>query len=46
MFRKYGVGDKLDFYVDMTKAWLHDTDAVGGGGPEKLIAYYNAVVEH
>ncbi len=42
VFKKYGVGDKLDFYVDMTKAWLDDKDAV----KDKAAAYYRYVVKH
>lgn len=42
VFRKYGVGDKLDFYVDMAKAWLSDSDAV----PDKAAAYFEYVVKH
>ena len=42
VFRKYGVGDKIDFYVDMAKAFLDDKDAY----PDKLTRYYNSVVRH
>lgn len=40
VFRKYGVGDKIDFYVDMAKAFLDDKDAY----PDKLTRYYDSVV--
>ena len=30
----------------MARAFLEDKDAVGGGGAEKLSAYYNAVIKH
>lgn len=42
VFRKYGVGDKIDFYVDMAKAFLEDKDAY----PDKLMRYYDSVVRH
>lgn len=41
VFRKHGAGDKLDFYVDMAKAFVQDTDAM----PEKLSRYYEYVVK-
>jgi len=41
VFRKHGVGDKIDFYADMAKAWLEDKDAV----EDKLAAYYECVVK-
>lgn len=41
VFKKYGVGDKIDFYVDMTKAFLHDKDAGAG----KLKRYYEYIVK-
>ena len=42
VFKKYGVGDKLDFYVDMAKAFIEDKDAQ----PGKLRRYYTYVVKH
>lgn len=42
VFRKHGVGDKIDFYVDMAKAFLDDKDAY----PDKLTRYYDSVVRH
>lgn len=39
--KKLGVNN-IDFYVCMTKAFLNDKDA----GPDKLMAYYNNVVQH
>lgn len=41
VFRKYGVGDKLDFYIDMAVAFLDDKDAKD----DKLARYYEFVVE-
>ena len=38
--KKFGVGDKIDFYVDMAKAFLDDKDA----GPDKLARYYKYIV--
>lgn len=32
----------IDFYIDITKAWLDDKDAV----PDKAAAYYECVVKH
>lgn len=43
--KKLGV-NSVDFYACMAEAFLNDKDAVGGGGAEKLAAYYNAVVQH
>lgn len=43
--KKLGV-NTVDFYACMAEAFLNDKDAVGGGGAEKLAAYYNAVVRH
>lgn len=46
VFQKYGINN-MDAYVDFAKAfWLEDRDAVGGGGSEKLAAYYDSVVRH
>lgn len=42
VFRKHGVGDKIDFYVDMAKAFLDDKDSVRN----KLTRYYDSVVRH
>lgn len=39
--KKYNVGNNLDFYVDMAKAFLEDKDA----GPGKLSNYYNSIVK-
>lgn len=39
--RKHGV-NTMDFYIDMTKAWLDDKDAV----PDKAAAYYEYIVVH
>lgn len=41
VFRKYGMADKLDFYVDMAKAFIEDKDAV----PDKAAAYYEHIVK-
>lgn len=41
VFRKHGVGDKLDFYIDMAKAWINDKDAVS----DKLSKYYEYIVK-
>ena len=38
--RNSGSGDKIDFYVDMAKAFLDDKDA----GPDKLVKYYKYIV--
>ena len=43
--KKLGV-NTVDFYAAMAEAFLNDKDAVGGGGGEKLAAYYDAVVRH
>ena len=42
VFKRHGVGDKLDLYVDMAKAFLEDEDAQ----PEKLARYYRYIVRH
>lgn len=39
--QKYGV-DKVDFWSDMTKAFIHDVDAV----PGKVKKYYQYIVQH
>lgn len=41
IFQKYGVGDKIDFYADMAKAFLEDKDAL----PNKLERYYACIVQ-
>lgn len=41
VFQKYGVGDKIDFYADMAKAFLDDKDAM----PDKLARYYAYIVQ-
>lgn len=40
VFKKHGVSH-MDFYVDMTKAWLKDKDAVDN----KAMAYYECIVK-
>lgn len=42
---KFGV-DRPAFYLALAKSFLDDPDAIGGGGEEKLAAYYEYVVEH
>ena len=39
--KKFGV-DKLDFYLELAKAWIDDKDAV----PNKATMYYKYVVKH
>lgn len=39
--QKYGV-DKVDFWADMTKAFIRDVDAV----PGKVKKYYQYIVQH
>ena len=42
VFKKHGLGERVDFYADMVAAWLNDKD-----GPEptkKAAAYYEYVV--
>lgn len=41
VFKKHGVS-KMDFYADMAKAWIKDSDAV----PDKAAAYFEYVVKH
>lgn len=43
--KKLGV-NTVEFYACMAEAFLNDKDAVGGGGAEKLAAYYDSVVKH
>lgn len=40
VFRKHGVGDKLDFYVDMARAFIEDK----GAGEGKVSRYFTYVV--
>jgi len=40
VFKKHGVGDKVDFYAEMAKAFLDDKDA----RKDKLARYYECVV--
>lgn len=40
--KKHNVGNSIDFYADMAKAFLDDKDA----GPDKLVKYYQFVVKH
>lgn len=42
VFKKHGVGDKLDFYVDMAKAFIEDKDAAEG----KVAKYFEFIVKH
>ena len=42
IFQRYGVGDKIDFYADMAKAFLDDKDAA----PDKLARYFECIVRH
>ena len=42
VFKKHGVGDRVDFYADMVAAWMNDKD-----GPEpskKAASYYEYIV--
>lgn len=41
VFKKHGVGDKLDFYVDMAKAFIDDKDASEG----KVVKYFENIVK-
>ena len=41
VFKKHGV-NTMEMYIDMTKAWLNDKDAV----KDKAGAYYECVVNH
>lgn len=41
VFKKHGVGDRVDFYADMTAAWINDKDA---DPKKKTAAYYQYVV--
>lgn len=42
VFMKAGIGDSVDFYVDLAKAFINDSDAQ----PEKLARYYEYIVKH
>ena len=42
VLRKYGVGDKIDLYVDLAKSFVDDKDAA----PDKLARYYQYIVKH
>lgn len=42
VLKKHGVGDKLDFYVDLAKAFMDDKDAQ----PDKMARYYRYIVKH
>lgn len=41
VFKKHGVGDRVDFYADMAAAWINDRDA---DPKKKTAAYYQYVV--
>lgn len=40
--KRHGVGDKIDFYVDMARAWLDDPDA----DKDKAARYFEYIVKH
>lgn len=40
--KKYGLSNKMDFYVDLAKAWLDDDDAV----KDKVKKYFDNIVKH
>jgi len=42
VLKKHGIGDKIDLYVDLAKAFMEDKDAQ----PDKLARYYQYVVRH
>lgn len=42
VFKDHGLGDDIDFYVEMACAWLDDEDAV----EDKAGAYYECIVKH
>lgn len=42
VLKKHGVGDKLDVYIDLAKAFMLDKDAQ----PEKLAKYFEYIVKH
>lgn len=39
---RHGIGDNADFYVDLAKAFIEDSDAM----PDKLANYYECIVKH
>ena len=42
VFEKYGLGENVDVYVEMAKAFIDDKDAQ----PDKLARYYKYIVKH
>lgn len=42
VFMNHGMGDSIEFYIDLTCAWLDDEDAV----EDKASAYYECIVKH
>lgn len=42
VFKKHGIGDKMDLYVDLAKAFIDDKDAQ----PDKMARYYQYIVKH
>lgn len=42
VLKKHGLGNKLDLYVDMAKAFIEDEDAQ----PDKMARYYQCIVQH
>ena len=42
VFKKHGVGDRVDFYADISAAWINDKD--GPDPAKKASAYYEYVV--
>lgn len=42
VLKKHGVGDKLDVYVDLAKAFIDDKDAY----PDKMARYFQYIVKH
>lgn len=42
VFKKHGIGDKIDLYVDLAKAFIDDKDAQ----PDKMARYYQYIVKH
>jgi len=42
VFRKYGIGEKPDFYAELAKAFIDDEDAA----EDKVALYYECIVEH
>lgn len=39
---RYGISDSVDFYIDLAKAFIEDSDAM----PDKLANYYECIVKH